>query len=583
MVLLGLFLIHGLLETIGVASIMPFMAVVGDPEIISRNAPLSRLYEVSGATSTNSFLVMLGVAAFLALVVALVFGAFTQWFLHRYSQLYNLRLSVRLLNTYYSRPYVWFLNHHSADLGRTVLHEVGGLVAHSILPALRIVSKLVVVVFLLGLVVIADPVVAVSAAVALAVMYGIVYLSVRRYLGRLSAATWEANEQRFRIAQEGLGAIKQVKVAGLEARYMARFLDPAQRLARYYANHAILSMLPKYLMEALAFGGILLLLVFLLLTRDQGLGYVLPLIAVYAFAGYRLMPALQSVYHDLADMRFGSQILDKLYPELISGKQQGAHFLRPETNSSPALELRNELRLENVTLTYPGASAKVLDNVMLSIPANTTVAFVGSTGAGKTTIVDVILGLLAPDSGGLVVDGVPITGENLRQWQRALGYVPQDIFLKDDTVAANIAFGEPPESIDMGAVERAAKSAELHDFVVEELAGGYDALVGERGVRLSGGQRQRIGIARALYRNPSVLVLDEATSALDNLTERAVMSAVDQLGNEKTIIIIAHRLSTVRNCDLIFLMERGRVVASGTYDELARSNERFRAMAQGSV
>jgi ABC-type multidrug transport system fused ATPase/permease subunit len=215
----------------------------------------------------------------------------------------------------------------------------------------------------------------------------------------------------------------------------------------------------------------------------------------------------------------------------------------------------------------------------LTIPARSTVGIVGGTGAGKTTTVDIMLGLLVPDRGTLSVDGVPIGRDNLRAWQRSIGYVPQQIFLSDETVAANIAFGRAEADIDHAAVERAARIAELHDFVMRELPEGYATKVGERGVRLSGGQRQRIGIARALYHDPDVLILDEATSALDNLTERAVMDAVHNLGHAKTVVMIAHRLSTVRECDTIFMLEGGRVVAAGSYDDLIASNRQFRALA----
>jgi ABC-type multidrug transport system fused ATPase/permease subunit len=242
--------------------------------------------------------------------------------------------------------------------------------------------------------------------------------------------------------------------------------------------------------------------------------------------------------------------------------------------------LERQLELVDVHYAYPKAARPALRGISLSIAANSTVGIVGGTGAGKTTAVDLILGLLRPDQGNILVDDEPITAENLRSWQDNLGYVPQQIFLIDDTVSANIAFGLLPGKRDPAAIERAARLAELHDFVCAELPQGYDTMVGERGVRLSGGQRQRIGIARALYHDPDVLILDEATSALDNLTERAVMQAVQNLGHKKTVIMIAHRLSTVRNCDIIFLLERGVVVAKGKYDELVAGNDVFRRMAQ---
>ncbi|EWG99105.1 hypothetical protein Q427_26930 [Halomonas sp. BC04] len=242
------------------------------------------------------------------------------------------------------------------------------------------------------------------------------------------------------------------------------------------------------------------------------------------------------------------------------------------------MSLSRGIRLEDITYRYPQAERPALDQLSLEIPARTTVGLVGSTGSGKTTTVDIILGLLTSQHGQLVVDGTPITADNVRAWQRAIGYVPQHIYLADDTVAANIAFGLPADKIDMQAVERAARIANLHDFVVNDMDHGYDTQVGERGVRLSGGQRQRIGIARALYRDPEVLVLDEATSALDNITEQAVMEAVHNLGHRKTIILIAHRLSTVEACDRIFLLKHGRLDGTGRYDELLADNANFQSM-----
>ncbi len=240
-----------------------------------------------------------------------------------------------------------------------------------------------------------------------------------------------------------------------------------------------------------------------------------------------------------------------------------------------------DLELRHIDYSYATAERTALKDVNLKIPARSTIGIVGGTGAGKTTLIDLILGLLSPQEGEILVDGAPITSANLRAWQRSLGYVPQSIYLTDESVAQNIAFGVPREKIDRAAVERAARIAALHDFVLEELPKGYDTIVGERGVRLSGGQRQRIGIARALYTDPSLLIMDEATSALDNITERAVMEAVDNIRHDRTIILIAHRLSTVRGCDTIFLLERGGVAASGTYDELVKGSETFRKMAVG--
>jgi len=317
----------------------------------------------------------------------------------------------------------------------------------------------------------------------------------------------------------------------------------------------------------------MLLVVLYLMAQSDSFAGALAIIVLYAFAGYRLMPALQQIYNAVTQLRFVGPALDALHADLTSLKpvQLGS--------SQDVIKLKQAINLNQVHYRYPNAQHLALKNLNLSIPAKSMVGLVGSTGSGKTTTVDLILGLLEAEKGTLAIDGQVITEHNRRAWQRVIGYVPQQIYLVDDTVAANIAFGIQAKDIDQVAVERAAKIANLHEFVVNELPEGYSTTVGERGVRLSGGQRQRIGIARALYNNPQVLILDEATSALDNLTEQAVMEALNSLGDEITIVLIAHRLSTVRQCDLIYLLERGVVQASGTYGELIAKNQHFAAMA----
>ena len=325
-------------------------------------------------------------------------------------------------------------------------------------------------------------------------------------------------------------------------------------------------------MEILAFGGILAVVLYLM-RNSGGLQGALPVVALYALAGYRLMPALQSLYVNFTALRFIGPTLDHLHKDLVMLPPPPAR-----RDAAVPMRLDREIVLENIIYQYPRAARPSLSDLNICIPAHSTVGLVGATGSGKTTTVDIILGLLQQQSGRLLVDGVGISSQNRRNWQSSIGYVPQAIFLADDSVAANIAFGVAEHHIDYTAVERAARIANLHDFVVEGLPDGYRTSVGERGVRLSGGQRQRIGIARALYHRPSLLILDEATSALDNLTEQVVMEAVRNLGREITIILIAHRLTTVRECDRIFLLDKGSVAAVGNYRELVDSNEAFRNM-----
>ena len=567
----------GLVETAGVVSVLPFLAVLSNPELVRENAWLAAAHEWGGFESDRAFLVALGAGVFAMVVVSLLFKTLTLYAMTRFAQMRAYAIGARLLAGYLAQPYAWFLNRHSADLARTVLHEVPLAVSGVLLPAIRLVAYAVVALCLIGLVVLVDPAVALGTAAVLGLAYGAIFLGIRRLLARIGAARLAANAERFQIVQEATGGIKDVKILGLERSLAARFRPPARRMAEHNTLSMVLSESPRHLLEAVLFGGMLLVVLQMMLTRPGGLSEVLPVIGLYAFAGVRLFPAMQQIYATLTQMRYNRPALDALHADLA------AIAAAPALPSpAPPLGLARRLELRGVHYAYPNAERAALDGLDLDIAARSTVGIVGGTGAGKTTAVDVILGLLEPQAGELRVDGQAIGPARRGAWRASIGYVPQQIFLADDTVAGNIAFGLAPEAIEMDRVERAARIAELHGFVTAELAEGYATPVGERGVRLSGGQRQRIGIARALYRDPDVLVLDEATSALDNLTERAVMDAVHNLGRAKTVIMIAHRLSTVRACDEIFLMEHGRAVARGTYERLLAESAAFRAMAAGA-
>jgi len=580
LLLLAMMIVMALLEATGVASVMPFFAVVSDPEVVRHNRYLNALYAALGVGSVDSFLLYLGAAVFVIVVGSLIFRALTQWAMAYYVQMRGFSLSSRLLGAYLNRPYSFFLGHHSADLGKSVLFEAHQVVGGVLMPAAQLIANSILVMFLFGVILASGPRFALSAIGLLGGAYLVIYLLVRRYLGRIGVERVRSNRARYQVAQEALGGIKDVKVLGLEGGYLRSFLRPARSFARSQAASQVVGLLPQFILQALAFGGLILFLLIELATRDRNITALLPLMALYAFAGLRLLPALQQVYLAVTRIRYGRQALDALHADLT--KAQAPASLRgalAQREEPVPLPLREQLRLEGITYSYPQAEGASVRDLSVTIPALSAVAFVGPTGAGKTTVIDLILGLLQPQQGRLLVDGVAITGENLRAWQRNIGYVPQHIFLSDDTIAANIAFGVPPHTIDAQAVERASRVARLHDFVVNETPKGYDTVVGERGVRLSGGQRQRIGIARALYRDPDVLVLDEATSALDSLTERAVMDAMQSMGGSKTIILITHRLSTVRICDTIHLLEGGRLKASGTYDSLLETDSGFRSMA----
>jgi ABC-type multidrug transport system fused ATPase/permease subunit len=566
-------------EIAGISAVLMLLNVLSNPESIQTSRTLSYVAQLTGLESDFSFQVGLAVAVLCVVMVGLAIKALGTYATIRFSTMRGFSISSRLLAAYLSQPYTWFLQRNSAELEKNVLSEVDGLVQRVILPCLRIVANGLLVLAILGFLLLVDPMVTLFSGGVLSLGYGLIYLRFRGRLHRLGQDMMDAFENRFLVAQEATGGIKDVKVMGLEATYVRSYSTAARKAAQSGATMGAMSELPRFALEAITFGTMLALILLLLLQNDGNVTEIVPTLGVIAFSTMRLLPSLQQIYHALVSIRGASAILSAIVADFQSTPPLP---LADATRTEP-LRLERDLELSKVSFAYAEAEKPTLRGVDLVIPARTTVGIVGGTGAGKTTLVDLILGLLTPDDGVIRVDGQPITPENVRAWQGTLGYVPQTIFLTDETIASNIAFGVPKDEIDMAAVERAARVAALHDFVMSDLPQGYDTFVGERGVRLSGGQRQRIGIARALYRDPTLLIMDEATSALDNITERVVMEAVDRIRANKTIILIAHRLTTVKTCDTIFLMDRGRLLAQGSYDELLAGNAIFRRMVSGGA
>ncbi len=401
--------------------------------------------------------------------------------------------------------------------------------------------------------------------------YVCIYWMVRPTLLRLSQRQMMANKMRFKVVSESMSGIKDLKLLGREKTLLSRFGALALEYGRARALGMTIETAPKYFLESIAFGGIVMIVLYLLAVKHD-FSQVIPFLALYAFAGYRLMPSLQVIYKHSVGVRTNIPVLNALYQDLCTQE----NIVYPM--EVKALSFVDNITLQDVSFQYENTDKCILQHINLMIKHNTTVGFVGETGAGKTTVVDVILGLLEPTEGEVSVDGVMINPVTVRAWQKNIGYVSQSIFLLDDSILCNIAYGVPYEDIQVARVIDAARLANISEFI-DTLKDSYQTIVGERGVRLSGGQRQRIGIARALYRDPALLILDEATSALDNATEDVILKSIQALAHQKTIVVIAHRLTTIRACDVIYVLEKGCVVGCGTYEVLLASNAHFQRIA----
>lgn len=546
--MLILVVLMAMTETLGVLSIMPFLSVLGRPAIIQENTLLHALYTQLGFADARAFIFALGIASITLVILSSVFKTVTLHTLNRFVHMLRHSISARLLSRYLHQPYDFFLNRNPSILGKNVLSEVDQLLHNMIQPLSQLIAQGAVVLAMALLIFLYDPWTAFGIMLLLGLLYGAIYTLARKYLARIGTEGQAANSQRYQTCNEALGGIKELKVTHSTSSYLGSFNHASRQFSRHVANSETLAQAPLYLVEAIGYS-MLIVIALVLLTRSNDIAHILPALGLYGFAAYRMLPAAQIMYRGVAKLKFASASLETVYHDLSL----------PEAVLTPAISAlvpKREIRLQRIGYAYFARPDKpVLSGLDLTIPANTSIGITGPSGAGKSTLMDILLGLLHPQEGTLSVDGTPITTANVSAWQRAIGYVPQHIYLADTSIAENIAFGIKPNDIDMQAVERAARAAQLHDFIVGELPKGYGTQVGDRGVRLSGGQRQRIGIARALYHDPAVLFFDEATSALDAQTEEALNAAIRRLSGNRTIVVIAHKEASLRECDQVITLD----------------------------
>lgn len=564
----------GVIETFGIVSIFPLVSVISNPKIIETNKYLNFFYNYFNFESTNKFLIFLTCLVFIVIVTRTLFNGFLNHFILRFTQFINQSLSTRLLNSYLQRPYIYFLTRNSAEMGKSILSEVEEVSMGSFVPALELLSRVILSTFILFAVFLVDPLIASISICTFSLSYGIIYFLIRRYLLKKAVERIEANKNRFLISKEALVGIKEIKVRDATNIYLENFEKASTTFHQIRVKTSLAKLIPNLFIQISASGGILIFIMILLTKAEDNYNQLIPLVSLYAYAGLRVMPIIQGIFKNLTSIRSSKPALKVVHTEIIKTKPN-----KGENISKNITSFKKEICLENITFSYPESKSPVIKDLSLRIKVNSCIALVGSTGAGKSTIIDIILGLLEPQNGSIRIDDVNLENSNIKSWQKLIGYVPQSIFITDDTIAKNIALGVHENSIDYERVKLVAKLANIDKFIKNELPQKYNTRVGEAGVKLSGGQRQRLGIARALYRDPKVLIFDEATSSLDNLTEQKVMDSINKLKNSITIILIAHRLSTIKECDIIYHLNSGKLRSKGTFKELSIKDKLFRNMA----
>ena len=572
------------MELLGIASIGPFMALVADMQLLETNAILNRIYVASGVSTHTDFLFITGLFVLLMLSLASILSMITTWRLSLFAYSVGTEISDRLYHYYLQKDWLFHASGSSAQLTKQIATEALRVTNFIILPFIQMNARLVLAVFISVSIFIYNPLIATVGVVLFASGYVIIYRMIRKRIALYGEYVSTTSTDRFRLMNEGFGGIKDVLLYNRRHDFVHQFETSGKLFAHAQGVNTALSQAPRYLMELLAFGAMIGLVLVLLTTREGNLSQVLPILTVYALAGFKLLPALQQIYHSVATIRGNTAAFDSIKEDLLASltvdSEQGAASDIASGQTIDLARIKN-IRLNRVSFTYPNKAMPALDNINLNIPINSTVGFVGESGSGKSTAIDLLLGLIAPNTGQLMLDDLIIDEKNKQAWQQYIGFVPQSIFLSEGSIAENVAFGICRKDIDLVRVKQAIKLAHL-EFLVDSLSEGLNTKVGERGVQLSGGQRQRIGIARALYNQADVLVFDEATSALDGITEKVIMDAIQELSGQKTIVMIAHRLKTVKNCDVIYLMKQGRIVEQGTYQQLIDNNPMFKKMAEFS-
>ena len=574
-ILFGMMLFAAFLEIAGIGMIPAFVAVVAVPEKVLEYELIKPVLTYLNIINAEDLLIWGSVGLLVTFLGKSLYIVFFGYIESRFLYNRKYKLSHKLMSVYMQAPYTFHLNRNSSEIVRNIVGEVNVVINQIIQAILKISKDGVMTLIIMGTLFYFEPIITLVVLLLSGLGAGSFILLTQKKLKQYGIEEVEYRKQMMKAVYQGVNGLKDARVLNRETEFIEQFRTVALKSTKLKIFSRTIQQIPRPVVETSAVLGMMLISL-LLLWQGRPMSAIIPTLTLFAMATVRLMPAIQAMSSMFSSLQYNLASLDPLYDDLKFLEKETEDFLRDRRNAKK-IELSDKIEVKNLYYNYPEASEQALNDVSVTIPKGKAIAFVGESGAGKTTLVDLLLGLMEPVSGKIMVDGVDIH-KNLSGWQKNIGYIPQSIYLADDSLRRNIAFGIPEDEIDDYKIQRAVESAQLSKLL-GNLPEGLDTIIGEHGTRLSGGQQQRVGIARALYHNPEVLVMDEATSALDNITEKQVTEAIESLIGERTIIMIAHRLTTVMNCDRLYLMDKGKIVHEGTYDELVEKSSLFREMA----
>jgi HlyD family secretion protein len=566
-------------EIASIALIVPLMALVSDLSILERENLLAAIYLKSNIVGPYNFMFYLSIVVLINLTIAAIFSMFVTWRMSMFATKVGVEIGDKLYSYYLSQDWLFHTMGSSSNMTKKIANETTRITNEILLPTMILNARIVLALFIILFMFIYDPIILTISLIIFGSTYIILYKFVQKRLTVNSKQISDMFLKRFKLMSEGFGGIKEILLLGRTENLKQNFFKTGDKLAYSQGNNRTIAQLPKYLLELLVFSSMIFLILYLIAVNDENLVTILPILSVYALVAIKLLPALQQIYFSIAVIKGNLSAYESIQDDLNKANLRASQDTLSHSDSDWSKS--NKIDLKNITFTYPGNAIPSINNISLTIKPNTLIGFVGTSGSGKSTLIDIIIGLINPQKGQIKIDETILNNQNIRTWQNKIGFVPQEIFLTEGSIAENITFGINRDLIDYNQVNKAIKLAHLDEWV-SELDHGINTKIGERGVKISGGQKQRLGIARALYYDADLIVFDEGTSSLDGISEKKIMNAVHDLASQKTLIMIAHKLQTVKKCDQIYMMEKGQIVDNGTYQQLIEGNKKFKEMSFNS-